>query len=94
MTGFLSLFFACLLVLSVSHPRPHLRFIFEAQYSEIFPLRYHALYLGILETMSYAYFEKKKPSRNSSQLFPGPKHRKKEMDWCGVGSFEIITPYM
>jgi hypothetical protein len=44
--------------------------------------------------MSYAYFEKKKPSRNSSQLFPGPKHRKKEMDWCGVGAFEIMTPYM
>jgi len=35
-------------------------FIFETQYSEIFLLRYHALYLGILETMSYAYFERKK----------------------------------
>jgi len=94
MTGFLSLFLACLPVLSVSHPHPHLRFIFEVQYSGIFLLRYHALYLGILETMSYtyAYFEGgKKPSRNSRQLFRGPKHRKKETDWCGVASFEIIT---
>jgi len=48
---------------------------------------------GILETISYAYFEKKN-SPHSCQLSRGPKHRKKETDWCGVGSFEIITPCM
>jgi hypothetical protein len=77
MTGFLSLFLACLLVLSVSHPHLHHRFIFEARYSEIFLLRYYALYLGILETMSYTYFGGGGASRNSRQLFRGSKHRKK-----------------
>ena len=96
MTGFLSLFLACLPVLSVSHPHFHLRFIFEAQYSEIFLLRYHALYLGILDTMSYmcAYFEGggDLPEIPSSS-FEALNTVKKETDWCGVASFEIITSY-
>lgn len=89
-TGYLSHFLACMPVLSVSYP--HLRVIFEAQYSEILLLRYHALSLGILESMSYAHSGG--GTWNSRQPFRDPKHRKKETDWCGVGSFGIITPYM
>jgi hypothetical protein len=60
-TGYLSHFLACMPVLSVSHP--HLRLIFEAQYSEILLLRYHALSLGILESMSYAHSEREREKK-------------------------------